>query len=116
MEEDVMLVIADLRDYFVKAILREGRWSKIGPHQRARYLLKVADLIDQHADELAGLETLDNGKALSQARAIDILAAAETFCYYAGWCSKIYGETNPSDPSLFNYTLRESVGVCATCE
>jgi len=116
MEEDVMLVIADLRDYFVKAILREGRWSKIGPHQRARYLLKVADLIDQHADKLAGLETLDNGKALSQARAIDIPAAAETFCYYAGWCSKIYGETNPSDPSLFNYTLRESVGVCATRE
>jgi acyl-CoA reductase-like NAD-dependent aldehyde dehydrogenase len=89
-----------------------GQWSQMGPHQRARYLLKVADLIDQHVDELAELETLDNGKALSQARAIDIPAAAETFRYYAGWCSKIYGETNPSDPLMFNYTLREPVGVC----
>src|SRR5271170_2843668 len=45
----------------------EGKWSKIGPHQRARFLLKIAELIDQHADELAELETLDNGKAKSQA-------------------------------------------------
>ncbi len=90
----------------------EGKWSKIGPHQRARYLFKIADLIDQHADELAELETLDNGKAKTQARAIDVAGAAETFRYYGGWCTKIYGETNPSDPSMFNYTLRESTGVC----
>ncbi len=90
----------------------EGQWSKIGPHQRARYLFKIADLIEQHADELAELETLDNGKAKTQALAIDVAGAAETFRYYGGWCSKIYGETNPSDPSMFNYTLREPVGVC----
>ena len=46
----------------------EGKWSKIGPHQRARYLLKIADLIEQHADELATLETLNNGMAISLAR------------------------------------------------
>src|ERR1700733_7906449 len=46
----------------------EGKWSKIGPHQRARYLLKIAELIDQHADELAELETLDNGKPLWESR------------------------------------------------
>src|SRR3984885_15203664 len=45
----------------------EGKWSKIGPHQRARFLLKIAELIDQHADELAELETLDNGKPLWEA-------------------------------------------------
>jgi acyl-CoA reductase-like NAD-dependent aldehyde dehydrogenase len=84
----------------------------MGPHQRARYLFKIADLIDQHADELAELETLDNGKAKTQARAIDVAGAAETFRYYGGWCTKIYGETNPSDPSMFNYTLREPIGVC----
>ena len=90
----------------------EGKWSSIGPHQRARLMLKIADLIDQHADELAELETLDNGKPLMFSKAFDVPAAAETFRYYAGWVTKIYGETNPSDPSFFNYTLREPVGVC----
>src|ERR1700733_16233019 len=46
----------------------EGKWSKIGPHQRARYLLKIAELIDKNADELAELETLDNGKPLWESR------------------------------------------------
>jgi acyl-CoA reductase-like NAD-dependent aldehyde dehydrogenase len=90
----------------------EGAWPDMNPHQRARLLLKVAELIDEHADELAELETLDNGKPLTFSRGFDIPASAETFRYYAGWVTKIYGETNPSDPSFFNYTLREPVGVC----
>src|SRR5580704_17712244 len=90
----------------------EGKWSKISPHERARYLFKIAELIDKHADELAELETLDNGKPLTFSRGFDIPAAAETFRYYGGWVTKIYGETNPSDPAFFNYTLREPVGVC----
>jgi acyl-CoA reductase-like NAD-dependent aldehyde dehydrogenase len=89
----------------------DGKWSKIGPHQRARYLLKIADLIEQNADELATLETLNNGMAISLARGM-VAGAVDTFRYYAGWSTKIYGETNPSDPSMFNYTLREPVGVC----
>src|SRR5277367_1399050 len=92
--------------------LEEGPWSKMGPHQRARTLFKVADLIEQHADELAEIESLDNGKPLTFSRGFDIPASAETFRYYAGWVTKIYGETNPSDPAFFNYTLREPVGVC----
>ncbi|MBF6569004.1 MAG: aldehyde dehydrogenase family protein [Candidatus Binataceae bacterium] len=117
--EEVLALVAEGGkadvDEAVKAARKafeEGKWARVGPHQRAKYLFKIAELIDQHADELAELESLDNGKALTQARAIDIPAAAETFRYYAGWCSKIYGETNPSDPSMFNYTLREPVGVC----
>jgi acyl-CoA reductase-like NAD-dependent aldehyde dehydrogenase len=90
----------------------EGNWQKIGPHQRTRYLLILADLIDQHADELAELESLDNGKPLSQARTIDIAGAAGVLRYFAGWPTKIYGETNPSDPGTFNYTLCEPIGVC----
>ncbi len=90
----------------------EGAWPNMGPHQRARLMLKIAELIDQHADELAELETLDNGKPLTFSKAFDVPAAAETFRYYAGWVTKIYGETNPSDPAFFNYTLREPVGVC----
>jgi aldehyde dehydrogenase (NAD+) len=116
--EEVLALIAEGDkadvDEAVKAARKafEGPWSKMGPHQRARYLFKIADLIEQHADEMAELETLDNGKAKTQALAIDIAGAAETFRYYGGWCSKIYGETNPSDPTMFNYTLREPVGVC----
>lgn len=89
----------------------EGKWSKITPHQRARYLLTIADLIEKHADELAILETLNHGMAISLGRGM-ASGAADTFRYYTGWATKIYGETNPSDPSTFNYTLREPVGVC----
>jgi acyl-CoA reductase-like NAD-dependent aldehyde dehydrogenase len=90
----------------------DSKWAAISPHGRTRFLLKIADLIEQHADELAELETLDNGKPIFESKNIDIPAAAETFRYYAGFATKIYGETNPSDPSMFNYTLREAVGVC----
>jgi len=61
----------------------EGKWSKIGPHQRARYLLKIADLIERNADELATLETLNNGMAISLARNM-VAATANVFRYYAG--------------------------------
>ena len=102
-------------DEAVKAARRafeEDKWSNMGPHQRAQLLFKIAEQIEQHADELAELETLDNGKPLTFSRGFDISVAAETFRYYAGWVTKIYGETNPSDPAFFNYTLREPVGVC----
>ena len=101
-------------DEAVKAARRayEGsKWSKINPHQRARFLLTIADLIEKHVEELAILETLNNGMGISLAGNFTLLAV-DTFRYYAGWATKIYGETNPSDPSMFNYTLREPVGVC----
>src|SRR5437870_4483511 len=89
-----------------------GPWPHTPPNERERFLLKVADLIEVHADELAQLETLDNGKPFMESRHVDIPAAAATFRYYAGWVNKIYGETNPSDETFFNFTLREPVGVC----
>ncbi len=92
-------------------LLRTAKWPKISPHQRARYLLAIADLIEKHADELAILETLNNGMAISTARGL-LPSAIDTFRYYAGWATKICGETNPSEPSMFNYTLCEPVGVC----
>jgi acyl-CoA reductase-like NAD-dependent aldehyde dehydrogenase len=90
----------------------ERGWGESKPTARTRLLLKIADLIDAHADELAQLETLDNGKPIFESRNVDVVGAAETFRYYAGWPTKIYGETNPSDPEFFSYTLREPVGVC----
>jgi aldehyde dehydrogenase (NAD+)/phenylacetaldehyde dehydrogenase len=117
--EDVLISVAEGDkadvDEAVKAArkaLEGGKWSQISPHQRAQYLFKIAQLIDEHTDELGELETLDNGKGVAFSKAFDVPAAAETFRYSAGWCTKLYGETNPSDPSMFNYTLREPVGVC----
>ncbi|HLX37286.1 MAG TPA: aldehyde dehydrogenase family protein, partial [Candidatus Binataceae bacterium] len=113
--EEVLALIAEGDkadvDEAVKAARKalDGKWGSIGPHERARYMLKIAELIDAHTDEIAELESLDNGKGITFSKAFDVPAAAETFRYYAGWCTKLYGETNPSDPSMFNYTLREPV-------
>lgn len=89
----------------------EGKWPALGPHQRARYLFRIAELIEAHGDELAELITLDNGKPIGESLS-EVARTAETFRYYGGWATKIYGETNPSDPGFFNYTLREPIGVC----
>src|SRR4029453_18090554 len=75
----------------------DGPWPHTGPSARERILLKVADLIEEHADELAQLETLDHGKTRAESRNVDTPAAAATFRYYAGWPNKLYGETNPSE-------------------
>jgi aldehyde dehydrogenase (NAD+) len=102
-------------DRAVKAARRafdQGDWARMRPTDREHILLRIADLIEQHADELAQLETLDNGKPFTESRHVDIPSAAATFRYYAGWVTKLYGETNPSDPAYFNFTLREPVGVC----
>jgi aldehyde dehydrogenase (NAD+) len=90
----------------------EGPWPRMRPAEREKLLLTVADLIEKHGRELAQLETLDNGKSLFESTNVDIPQAAATFRYYAGWVNKIAGETNPSDPAYFNFTLREPVGVC----
>jgi acyl-CoA reductase-like NAD-dependent aldehyde dehydrogenase len=94
-----------------RGAFENGLWSRITPHQRTEYLLKIAELVQKHADELAHAITLDNGKPISEARN-EVTRTTEVFIYYAGWATKIFGETNPSDPSLFNYTLREPLGVC----
>src|SRR5262249_14424462 len=71
-------------------------------------------LIEEHGDELAELETRDQGQPYGIARHVSVAAAAEHFRYYAGWVTKIAGDTNPlSFPQTFNYTLREPLGVCA---
>src|SRR5438552_3566986 len=95
-----------------RRVFDQGDWGRTPPTERERLLLRIADLIESHADELAQLETLDNGKPFTESRNVDIPGAAATFRYYAGWVTKHYGETNPSDPNFFNFTLREPVGVC----
>lgn len=88
-----------------------GPWRKMSSAERARLLYKLADAIEARADEFAQLETLDNGKPIRESRYVDIPQAVETFRYYAGWCTKLEGETMNVNSNFFNYTLREPVGV-----
>jgi acyl-CoA reductase-like NAD-dependent aldehyde dehydrogenase len=91
----------------------EGKWSQIPPAAREALMRKLADLIEENKDELAELEALDNGKPVTYAGAVDVMGAANHLRYYAGWPSKIEGETIPvSWPNAFVYTLKEPVGVC----
>jgi len=89
-----------------------GPWKQMTPSQRGRALWKLADLIEARTEEFAQLETLDNGKPLSVARVADIPLVVDHFRYYAGWATKVEGETIPvSVPGMLTYTLREPVGV-----
>jgi acyl-CoA reductase-like NAD-dependent aldehyde dehydrogenase len=97
-----------------RTALEDPAWSKMSPVVRARLLWRIGDLIDAHADELAELETHDQGQPIGIAKAISVAGAAEHFRYFAGWCTKIEGATAPvSFPDVLHYTRREPVGVCA---
>ena len=91
-----------------------GPWRLMTPSERGRAIWKLADLIEARTEEFAQLETLDNGKPISVARVADIPLVVDHFRYYAGWATKVEGETIPvSTPGMhmLNYTLREPVGV-----
>jgi acyl-CoA reductase-like NAD-dependent aldehyde dehydrogenase len=91
-----------------------GPWRRMTPSERGRAIWKLADLIEARTEEFAQLETLDNGKPISVARVADVPLVVDHFRYYAGWATKIEGETIPvSTPGMrmLNYTLREPVGV-----
>jgi aldehyde dehydrogenase (NAD+) len=93
-----------------RAAFESSAWSAILPAQRGRLLLAMAAKLRQRIDELARLETLDNGKPLSQSKA-DVEVAARYCEYYAGVADKIFGETIPIMPGVLDYTLREPIGV-----
>jgi phenylacetaldehyde dehydrogenase len=108
-EVDVDRAVAAARKAF------EGPWSKVKPDERTRLLLKLADLIEANAEELALLETLDVGRPIQFSRMIDVAGAIGQLRYNAGWASKIAGETAEiSAPGEWlSYVLREPIGVCA---
>jgi phenylacetaldehyde dehydrogenase len=95
----------------------EGPWSRMSPSERGRIIWRIGDLILEHADELAQLESLDNGKPFAVARAADVPLAADLFHYMAGWATKIEGNSIdisvPYMPgaNFHSYTLREPLGV-----
>jgi aldehyde dehydrogenase (NAD+) len=88
-----------------------GPWRKTSASERGRLLYRLADLIEQNADELAQLETLDNGKPVAMARAADLPLTIACYRYYAGWADKIQGKTIPVSGDYFCYTRHEPVGV-----
>ncbi|MEV4241813.1 aldehyde dehydrogenase family protein [Streptosporangium canum] len=97
-----------------RSALADPAWAGMTAAARARMLWRVADLVEEHADELAELETRDNGQPLAVAGGVTVPGAAEHFRYFAGWCTKIEGSVVPvSFPDTLHYTRREPVGVCA---
>ncbi|MDQ3820222.1 MAG: aldehyde dehydrogenase family protein, partial [Acidobacteriota bacterium] len=90
----------------------EGKWSKMSARDRGRLLYKLSQLIEQNSKELAQLETADNGKPIRESQYVDLPQVVENFEYFAGYATKIEGETIPVPGQMFNYTLREPLGVC----
>jgi phenylacetaldehyde dehydrogenase len=90
-----------------------GPWPDMSPSERGRLMWKLSDLIEQHHQELAELETLDNGKPLLFSRIVDVPTAVDVFRYMAGWATKVEGNTIPISArgKYFAYTLRDPVGV-----
>ncbi len=88
-----------------------GDWPKMDARDRGGLLYRLADLVERNVEELAALETLDNGKPISDARAADLPLVIDCLRYYAGWADKIHGDTIPIRGNYFCYTRREPVGV-----
>ncbi len=104
--KDVDLAVAAAR----KA-LEHGPWATMDARDRGRIMYKFADLLEEHAEELAALETLDNGKPIRDSRAADLPLTIDAIRYYAGYADKIHGQTIPVRGNYFTYTRREPVGV-----
>ena len=110
--EDINRAVRAARQAF-----EHGPWGRMTPSERGRIIWRIGDLILEHADELAQLESLDNGKPFAVARAADVPLAADLFHYMAGWATKIEGNSiNISVPympgaNFHSYTLREPLGV-----
>jgi acyl-CoA reductase-like NAD-dependent aldehyde dehydrogenase len=107
---DVDLAVAAARRAF-----EDRAWRTLSAYDRSNLLLKLADLIERHADDLAVLECLDNGKPAHLTRLVEVEGSIKTFRYFAGWPTKFGGETLPVSPrggaQILNYTTREPVGV-----
>ena len=115
--EETITTIAEGRaediDRAVRAarVAFDGPWAKVSASDRGRLLWKIGDLIESHLAEISEVETLDSGKTITEASRVDVPMAADCFRYFAGWATKIEGETVAVRAPTFNYTLREPLGV-----
>jgi aldehyde dehydrogenase (NAD+) len=106
--DDVDRAVAAARRAFED---RSGPWRKMSASERGRLIWRLADLVEKNIDELAELETLDNGKPIFESRHVDMPMVIDVLRYYAGWATKVHGETINTLETAFTYTLREPVGV-----
>jgi acyl-CoA reductase-like NAD-dependent aldehyde dehydrogenase len=96
-----------------RAALKDGPWASMPAAERGRLIERLAQLVEEHADELAELESLDNGKPVKLAKVVDVASSANHLRYFAGWPTKIEGNVIPvRQPDMLCYTRREPVGVC----
>ncbi len=107
--EGVDRAVKASREAFEKS--GKGTWRSMSASDRGKVLWRIADLIEKNIDELSELETLDNGKPIFESRYVDMPMVIDVFRYYAGWATKIHGETVNTFENAFTYTLREPVGV-----
>ncbi len=105
-ERDIDLAVQAARRAF-----EQGPWPKMTAAERARILWKLGDLITANLDEMARLESINTGKTLFDSGKVELPFAAEVFRYYAGWTTKIHGETLNLRDGAFTFTLRQPVGV-----
>ncbi|WP_213422710.1 aldehyde dehydrogenase family protein [Bhargavaea massiliensis] len=105
-KEDIDKAVAAARKAF-----DEGEWTKMEAAERSHLIYKFADLLEEHREELAQLESLDNGKPYATALADDVDGTVQHFRYYSGWATKIFGKTTQVSPDYVTYTVHEPVGV-----
>lgn len=101
----------DLAAKAARAAFESGPWSRMDARDRGKLIYRLADLIEEEIDELAALESLDNGKPVRDARAADLPLVIDCLRYYAGFADKIHGSTIPVRGNYFTYTRKEPVGV-----
>src|SRR5262245_220727 len=101
----------DLAVKAARKAFESGPWARMNPSERGGLLLKLADAVEKHRDELAALESLDNGKPINDSLAADLPLTVACYRYYAGWADKLYGQTIPINGPFFTYTRHEPVGV-----
>lgn len=116
--EDVIASVAegdaadvDLAVKAARKAFENSDWSRMDARDRGRLINKLADAIEQEAEELAALETLDNGKPIRDSKAADLPLTIDCLRYYAGYADKIHGQTIPVRGNYFTYTRKEPVGV-----
>ena len=105
---DVEVAVAAAR-----AAFENRAWRRMPAAARGRLLYRLADLMEQNIEELAQLESLDNGKPLRESRRVDLPLAIACYRYFAGWADKIQGRTIPVSGNYFCYTRHEPIGVVA---
>ncbi len=106
--EDIDRAVLAAREAFED---RGGLWRKMSASERGKLLWRLADLVEKNLEEIAELETLDNGKPIFESRYVDLPMVIDVLRYYAGCATKIHGETVNTLETAFTYTLREPVGV-----